>query len=117
MSWLSRITNVFRRDRLTREIDEELESHIAEAIEQGRRHTACHFAAGPYRTHIRDRRSDGTPARAVRFRLDVQLVRLEARAWPSSRGERRCDSRSERGRSSLVEYVEPPLCARPEHHW
>ncbi len=36
MSWLSRIAHVFRRDRLTREIDEELESHIAEAIEQGR---------------------------------------------------------------------------------
>ena len=36
MSLWSRITNVFRGDRLTREIDEELQSHIAEAIEQGR---------------------------------------------------------------------------------
>ena len=35
MSWLSRIGNVFRRARVTREIDEELESHIAEAIEHG----------------------------------------------------------------------------------
>lgn len=36
MSMLSRIANVFRRDRLSSEIDEELESHIAEAIAQGR---------------------------------------------------------------------------------
>jgi predicted permease len=36
MSFLSRITNVFRGDRLSREISEELESHIQEAIEQGR---------------------------------------------------------------------------------
>src|ERR1700732_2449971 len=36
MSLWSRIANVLRRDRLSREIDEELESHIEEAIEQGR---------------------------------------------------------------------------------
>ena len=36
MSMWSRIANVFRGDRLSREIDEELQSHIAEAIEQGR---------------------------------------------------------------------------------
>jgi hypothetical protein len=36
MSWLSRITNVFCSKRLIDEIDEELESHIAEGIEQGR---------------------------------------------------------------------------------
>ena len=36
MSLWSRIANVFRGDGLSREIDEELESHIAEAIEQGR---------------------------------------------------------------------------------
>jgi predicted permease len=32
----SRIVNVFRSERLTREIDEEIQSHIEEAIEQGR---------------------------------------------------------------------------------
>src|SRR5208282_3031206 len=32
----SRIVNVFRGDRLSREIDEELQSHIEEAIAQGR---------------------------------------------------------------------------------
>ena len=36
MSLWSRIANVFRGDRLSREIDEELQSHIEEAIEQGR---------------------------------------------------------------------------------
>ena len=33
MSLWSRITNVFRSDRLNHEIDEELKSHIQEAIE------------------------------------------------------------------------------------
>jgi putative ABC transport system permease protein len=36
MSLWSRIANVFRGDRLSRDIDDELQSHIAEAIEQGR---------------------------------------------------------------------------------
>jgi len=36
MSLWSRIANVFRGERLGREIDEELQSHIEEAIEQGR---------------------------------------------------------------------------------
>lgn len=35
MSLWSRIANVFRSDRLSREIEEELESHIREAIEHG----------------------------------------------------------------------------------
>ena len=36
MSWWSRIANVLRPDRLSREIDEELQLHIEEAIAQGR---------------------------------------------------------------------------------
>ncbi|SPE41254.1 conserved membrane hypothetical protein [Candidatus Sulfopaludibacter sp. SbA3] len=36
MSLWSRITNVFRGDRLSREIDEELESHMEEAMDLGR---------------------------------------------------------------------------------
>ena len=36
MSLWSRFANVFRGNRLSREIDEELQSHIQEAIEQGR---------------------------------------------------------------------------------
>ena len=34
MSLWSRLQNVFRRERLRRDIDEELESHLLEAIEQ-----------------------------------------------------------------------------------
>lgn len=36
MSLWSRIANVFRPDRLNRDIEEELASHLAEAVEQGR---------------------------------------------------------------------------------
>jgi len=36
MAWWSRITGVLRSDRLSREIDEELQSHVAEAVAQGR---------------------------------------------------------------------------------
>jgi hypothetical protein len=36
MSLWSRIVNVFHGDRLNREIEEELESHLAEAVAQGR---------------------------------------------------------------------------------
>jgi predicted permease len=36
MSLWSRIANIFRTDRLNRDIDEELASHLAEAIEEGR---------------------------------------------------------------------------------
>src|SRR5262245_65634072 len=35
MSWIRRFRNVFRQDRLNREIDEEFASHIEEAIERG----------------------------------------------------------------------------------
>src|SRR5690348_1040498 len=36
MAWWNRISNVFHGDRVNREIDEELASHLEEAIEQGR---------------------------------------------------------------------------------
>jgi putative ABC transport system permease protein len=57
MSLWSRITNVIRGDRLSREIDEEMQSHIAEAIEQGRDPAAARRAFGPvlqHREHSRD---------------------------------------------------------------
>lgn len=47
MSLLSRVLNVFRTDRVSREINEELESHIAEAIEQGRDPAEARKAFGP----------------------------------------------------------------------
>ena len=46
MSLWSRIANVFRGDRLSREIDEELQAHIAEAVEQGRDPTEARRAFG-----------------------------------------------------------------------
>ena len=36
MSIWSRIANVFRGERLSRDIDDEFEAHIAEAVEHGR---------------------------------------------------------------------------------
>src|ERR1017187_2278592 len=36
MSWWSRIANVVRGDRLSREIDEEVQPHLEEAVENGR---------------------------------------------------------------------------------
>ena len=46
MSLLSRIANVFRAERLNREIDEELESHIEEAIAAGRNPAEARRALG-----------------------------------------------------------------------
>ena len=57
MSLWSRFTNVVRRDRLHREIDEELQSHIAEAVEQGRDPADARKAFGSalrYREESRD---------------------------------------------------------------
>ena len=51
MSIWSRIANVFRGDRLNREIEEEIESHIAEAIEEGRDPAEARRSfGGPLRT-------------------------------------------------------------------
>jgi predicted permease len=47
MSLWTRIANVFRGDRLSREIDEELQSHIAEAVKQGRDPAEARRAFGP----------------------------------------------------------------------
>src|SRR5271156_2366993 len=46
-SFWARAANVFRRSRVDREIDEELVSHIAEAIEQGRSPAEARRAFGP----------------------------------------------------------------------
>src|SRR6266567_8366519 len=57
----SRIRNVFRGDHLNREIDEELESHIQEAIEQGR-------------DPVEARRAFGSALRHREQSRDVKLV-------------------------------------------
>src|SRR5216684_6677590 len=61
MSLWSRITNVFRSDRLSRDIDEELESHIAEAIEQGR-------------DPVEARRAFGSALRVREESRDIRLI-------------------------------------------
>jgi predicted permease len=66
MSCWSRIRNIFFFNRLSREIDEELESHIAEAIEQGRDPSEA-------------RRAFGSMLRQRERSLDVKLI-----AWLNS---------------------------------
>src|SRR6185437_12130141 len=66
MSLWSRIANVFRADRLTREIDEELASHIEEAIKQGRDPAEA-------------RRAFGSPLRQREESRDIKLI-----AWLDS---------------------------------
>jgi predicted permease len=66
MSFRSRIANVFRGERLSREIDEELQSHITEAIEEGRDPAEA-------------RRAFGSVLRHREASLDVRLV-----AWLDS---------------------------------
>jgi len=59
MSLFSRLANVFRPDRLNREIDEELASHLAEAADRGRDPAETRRAFGPalrYREESRDLR-------------------------------------------------------------
>ena len=57
MSLWSRINNVFRVDRLSREIDEEFEAHIREAVEQGRDPAEARRTFGP-RLRQRDESRD-----------------------------------------------------------
>ena len=59
MSWLSQMANVFRGDGVSHEIDEELESHVAEAIEQHRR-AGRDFEAGGVRSFVREQ-GEGDP--------------------------------------------------------
>jgi predicted permease len=46
MSWFTRIANVFRREGIDREIDEELASHLEEALERGRTSEEARRALG-----------------------------------------------------------------------
>ena len=66
MSLWSRVANVFRGDRLNREIDEELQAHVAEALEEGR-------------DPMEARRSFGSALRTREASRDVRLA-----AWLDS---------------------------------
>jgi predicted permease len=56
MSLWSRIANVFRRESLNREIDEELQSHIAEAVAEGCDPGEARRAFGPLLQHREESR-------------------------------------------------------------
>ena len=66
MSLWMRLRNTFRTDRLQREIDDELESHIAEAVAQGRDPNEA-------------RRAFGSPLRHREASRDARLI-----AWLDS---------------------------------
>jgi predicted permease len=71
MSWWSRVANVFRGDRVSREIDEELAAHIAEAIEAGRDPVEARRAFGGM---LRNREE----SRDVRLVAWLEAVRADA---------------------------------------
>src|SRR6202790_2342252 len=65
MSFWSRLVNALRGDGVVREVDEELESHIAEAIEEGRDPGEA-------------RRALGSPLRHREESRDIRLI-----VWPA----------------------------------
>jgi putative ABC transport system permease protein len=71
MSLWSRVANVFRGDGLNREIAEELESHIAEAIEQGRDPEEVRRALGRTARHQQQSRDVRVVAWLDSLRADV----------------------------------------------
>jgi putative ABC transport system permease protein len=71
MSWWSRITNVFRPDRLSREIDDELQCHLEEAIADGRDPAEARRALGSA-LRLRDESRD------VRILIWLDSLRADA---------------------------------------
>jgi putative ABC transport system permease protein len=71
MSLRSRIANVFRPGRVTREIDDELQSHIAEAIAEGRDPAEAQHAFGPALRHREQ-------SRDVRLLVWLDVLRADA---------------------------------------
>lgn len=71
MSYWSRIANVFRLNRVDREIDEELASHIQEAIEQGRDPEEARRAFGSMLRRREDSRDVRIAAWLDSLRADV----------------------------------------------
>jgi predicted permease len=71
MSWWSRIANLLRNDRLNREIDEELESHLAEALGEGRNPAEARAAFGSLLRHREESRGIRLIARLDSLRADA----------------------------------------------
>jgi putative ABC transport system permease protein len=71
MSLWSRVSNVFHGDRLDREIDEELQSHIDEAVANGRNPVEARSALGPALRHRETSRDIRLVAWLDAFRSDA----------------------------------------------
>jgi predicted permease len=71
MSWWSRVANVFRGDRLSKEIEEEFHAHIEQAIEDGVDPTEARRAFGP----VLQRREE---SRDVRLIVWLEWLRADA---------------------------------------
>jgi predicted permease len=71
MSFWSRIVNAIRPDRVSREIDEELQSHLAEAVASGRDPSEAHRAFGPALQRREESRDVRVAAWLHSFRLDA----------------------------------------------
>jgi putative ABC transport system permease protein len=56
MSWITRVCNVFRREALNGELDEELASHLEEAINNGRTADEARYALGGMLRHREESR-------------------------------------------------------------
>ena len=76
MSLWSRIVNVARGDRLSREIDEEAQSHIEEAVAQGRDSAEARRAFGSALRHREE-------SRDVRLRGSIRCARTPSSAGAS----------------------------------
>ena len=73
MSWWSRYANALRDGRVTREIDEELESHIDEAIAQGRDPVEARSAFGSPLRHREQCRDMKLMRWLVEMRQDLRF--------------------------------------------
>src|ERR1017187_4414823 len=71
MALWSRIVNAVRPDRVSREIDEEFQSHIEEAVEQGRDPAEVRRAFGPALQRREESRDIHVAAWLHAVRLDV----------------------------------------------
>lgn len=74
MSLWTRMANVFREARMNREIDEELEAHVAEAMASGRDATEARRALGSPLRHREESRDARLVAWLADFAQDVRYA-------------------------------------------
>ena len=103
MSLWSRLANVFRGNRLSREIDEELASHLEEAVEQGR-------------TAPEARRAFGSPLRQREERRDIRLIAwLDSLRADAIFGWRQLTKRKVTSAAAAAAAPPPAVFERPFH--